>query len=152
MEEITSENRFKCHICLETFKLRTTLLRHFLRIHTGDKPFKCDICTKAFSRKDKLVLHKIIHPGYKPYSCPICKRTFSLNENLQKHMRIRRAEKPVCKNICETSFEINTLNDPLTSESQEETLQQDNFASTSQIVDDEEMICQPQFFGGKHIP
>ena len=43
------------------------------------------------------------------------------------------------KEESDTADEINTL-DPLTSESQEETLQQENFASTSQIVNDEEII------------
>ena len=52
-----------------------------------------------------------------------------------------KSNQTIKEEIKESKIEakINALNDPITSESQEEKLQE-NFASTSQIVNDEEII------------
>ena len=54
MEEVTSENRFRCHICAKSFTTKQSLDNH-VRVHTGEKPFQCDICEKAFTVKSYLV-------------------------------------------------------------------------------------------------
>ena len=56
MGEVTSENRFKCHICLKSFKYKHVLDNHE-RTHTGEKPFKCDICDASFTQKSDLIKH-----------------------------------------------------------------------------------------------
>ena len=56
MEEINLEKRFKCHICLKTFKDNHGLVKHE-RIHTREKPFQCDICLKTFTQKSTLDVH-----------------------------------------------------------------------------------------------
>merc|ERR1740131_851370 len=58
MDKVTSqksENRFQCHICLKTFKVKQNLVVHE-RIHTGEKPFQCQICLKTFKVKQNLVV------------------------------------------------------------------------------------------------
>ena len=65
MEEVTSEHRFKCKICSQTFTRKYNLDNHE-RIHTGEKPYQCDICKKSFAQKSNFVKHKKIHTGEKP--------------------------------------------------------------------------------------
>ena len=60
MEEVTSENRFQCQLCLKTFKRKDHLANHE-RTHTEERPFQCEICNKAFARKDNLDKHRRIH-------------------------------------------------------------------------------------------
>ena len=60
MEEVTSENRFKCHICLKDFVTRQSLEFH-KRTHTDEKPFQCEICNKSFSQKYNLTVHMRTH-------------------------------------------------------------------------------------------
>ena len=60
MEEVTPENRFKCHICSKTFTTKQNLERHH-RTHTGEKPFQCNICEKTFTQKVNLDSHMKIH-------------------------------------------------------------------------------------------
>ena len=64
MEEVTSENRLKCHICFKTFKTKQNLDVH-KKIHTGEKPFECDICGIKFSQSSHLKTYHKIHTGEK---------------------------------------------------------------------------------------
>ena len=59
MEEVASENRFKCHICLKTLKTKQKLDNHE-RTHTGEKTFRCDICDKSFTTKQNLDIIELI--------------------------------------------------------------------------------------------
>ena len=50
MEEIKSEKRFKCDICLKGFTTKRNLIIHE-RSHTGEKPFECDNHEKIAMKK-----------------------------------------------------------------------------------------------------
>ena len=87
MEEVTSENRFKCHICEKTFNRKEHFINHE-RIHTGEKPFQCDICKASFAVKSSLVRHKRTHTGEKPFICEICGKTFLRKYHLNQHLKV----------------------------------------------------------------
>ena len=91
MEEVASENRFKCHICSKSFKYRSDFERHE-RIHTGKKPFQCDICNKSFAFKSALVSHKRIHTADKPFQCEICNKSYTRRNKLNLHMKTHAKE------------------------------------------------------------
>ena len=76
MEEVTSEKRFKCHICSKTFTRQNHLVKHE-RIHTGEKPFECDICGLKFSRLKYAKDHHKIHTGEKNFKCDVCGKQFT---------------------------------------------------------------------------
>ncbi|KNE63208.1 hypothetical protein AMAG_18969 [Allomyces macrogynus ATCC 38327] len=58
----SSERRFICQHCQQSFKRSEHLKRH-LRVHTGERPFACPVpgCAKTFSRTDNLAQHMKIH-------------------------------------------------------------------------------------------
>ncbi|KAJ3372642.1 hypothetical protein GGF31_001664 [Allomyces arbusculus] len=58
----SSERRFICQHCQQSFKRSEHLKRH-LRVHTGERPFACLVpgCAKTFSRTDNLAQHMKIH-------------------------------------------------------------------------------------------
>ena len=104
MEETISEDRFKCQICLKTFRIKTNLERHE-RIHTREKPFRCNICYKTFTDKGGLVIHKKrMHFGVKPFQCDICEKKFPRKIELDQHKRIHTGEKPYDCDICGKKF------------------------------------------------
>ena len=102
MEEVTSENRFKCHICEKTFNRKDHFKNHE-RIHTGEKPFQCDICKASFAVKSSLVRHKRTHTGEKPFICEICGKTFLRKYHLNQHLKVHTRENLYC-DICGRNF------------------------------------------------
>ena len=42
-------NKYRCHLCTNTYKKKTYLKRH-IKTHTHEKPYKCDICNWAFNQ------------------------------------------------------------------------------------------------------
>ena len=103
MEEVTSEKRFKCHICSKTFTRQNHLVKHE-RIHTGEKPFECDICGTKFSDPSTLRKHQNIHTGEKNFKCEVCGKQFTQKSNLSLHLKIHTGEKDFVCNICERPF------------------------------------------------
>lgn len=103
MEEVTPENRFKCHICSKTFTSKQNLDNH-VRIHTGEKPFQCDICKKTFAQKSNLVGHERIHTGEKPFEWDICGLKFSQSSSLKLHHKIHVEEKNFKCDVCGKQF------------------------------------------------
>merc|ERR1712200_185475 len=82
----------------------------------GEKPFSCIICEKSFALKTGLNTHMVVHTGEKPFSCDKCGKLFAVQSNCNRH-------KKKCK---------------------EQTLQQNDSATTSgiQFVDCSETIKQ----------
>ncbi|ODQ79575.1 hypothetical protein BABINDRAFT_37461 [Babjeviella inositovora NRRL Y-12698] len=53
--------KHKCKICGGGFRRLENLKRHFISVHTSEKPYVCKVCGKGFSRPDNLVDHMKIH-------------------------------------------------------------------------------------------
>ena len=114
MEEINSENRFKCHICPKTYSQKESLVRHE-KTHYEEKSFECEICNKTFRRKDHLKRHQNLthkrtlfyhkekcgHPSTsqnipalpRNFSCDNCGRIFSDHSNCKRHKKKCDAKK-----------------------------------------------------------
>ncbi|XP_017486192.1 PREDICTED: uncharacterized protein LOC108374703 [Rhagoletis zephyria] len=88
----TSERKFVCDVCGDSFKSYVLLHSH-KRLHL-ERNFPCTVCTKKFIRSFDLKVHMRIHTGEEPYSCHICDRRFKikvrLNYHLQRHAGIKR--------------------------------------------------------------
>ncbi|XP_067827956.1 B-cell CLL/lymphoma 6 member B protein-like [Heptranchias perlo] len=100
-----SENGlFSCSTCELKLSDEEALQRHFLRVHSDDKPYKCDMCRAAFRYKGNLASHKTVHTGEKPYRCNICGAQFNRPANLKTHTRIHSGEKPYKCETCGARF------------------------------------------------
>ena len=66
MDEVTSKNRFKCHICLKTLTTKLSLDRQ-------RKSFECDICKKSLVQNIR---------EEKKYNCNVCGKQFTDKSNL----------------------------------------------------------------------
>ena len=49
--------RFKCEMCIKTFKSGYDLRRHSV-VHTREKPFACHLCGGRFTQIDSLRMHQ----------------------------------------------------------------------------------------------
>ncbi len=119
-------HRYKCTKCVQRFKTRPLLLKHFKATHPEDdikdgnivtagrtkiEPSNeviCHDCDASFANKDQLKSHqKRDHPKSSPYECVRCSTNFLLKENLIQHCKevhegdISDIEKVKCDNCKE---------------------------------------------------
>ncbi|XP_067879987.1 B-cell CLL/lymphoma 6 member B protein-like [Heterodontus francisci] len=100
-----SENSlFSCSTCELKLSDEESLQRHFLQVHSDDKPYKCNMCQAAFRYKGNLASHKTVHTGEKPYRCNVCGAQFNRPANLKTHTRIHSGEKPYKCETCGAKF------------------------------------------------
>merc|ERR1719427_1131024 len=130
------KKNFVCNICEKSFTQKCALDQH-LKVHTGEKPHQCKVCQKSFSEKGNLNKHMVVHTKEKPYSCEWCKKSYAYLWVLKKHKKKCQGQsssqqnettstseiqfvdcgetmKQEIKEESDTGDEINTLDDPLT--------------------------------------
>ncbi|RLU17474.1 hypothetical protein DMN91_009709 [Ooceraea biroi] len=85
LNNVHAEAKYKCNICLNTYKSKHILSEHILK-HEGIRKYNCSVCDKTFAQMSHLAAHKKVHgsPGYK---CEGCKREFNRRDNMKIHMK-----------------------------------------------------------------
>jgi uncharacterized Zn-finger protein len=81
----TSDNRFLCSYCSNTFKSKDTLRRHMVR-HTEKSKFKCTLCPRKFFFERDLKFHLKQHANPKIYTCEDCGKSYGSNTALKTHI------------------------------------------------------------------
>ncbi|KAL9955774.1 hypothetical protein ACROYT_G037151 [Oculina patagonica] len=102
----TDEKPYQCDHCDLKCRLKSTLRRHWQRIHSGNKPYKCKECPKEFATQTDLIKHIRTHTEQTQYiySCKQCNRAFTAKNSLRVHMLIHTGEKPFSCDMCGMSF------------------------------------------------
>ena len=96
----TSEKKYFCTECGESFMFQSTLTLHLwwhkkgkttmIPKQLGDankKTNECSICAKVFPKPSRLTRHvETVHEGLKPFACTLCDSKFSEKNKMQKHL------------------------------------------------------------------
>lgn len=78
----TGVNLNHCETCGKSFRYRSQLSKHKLRLH---KSFQCKFCKKAFILERHLKEHENTHLGVEPFECTTCGKTFESKPKLNEH-------------------------------------------------------------------
>ena len=82
----STEKRFSCRFCEESFNENHHLITH-VRIHTGEKPFNCNYCDQTFTQSGSVKIHERIHTREKPFGCKFCDKKFTQSYSAKIHER-----------------------------------------------------------------
>ncbi len=99
----TGEKPFKCSFCPEKFRLKSAMMTHAMRHHTGDRPHKCNLRAAGYVTPE-LRYHVMTHTGERPYKCSQRGKAFIAHSNLRAHTKMHLTEKPYPCDLCSTSF------------------------------------------------
>ncbi len=69
------------------------VLRHHMKVHTGEKAYSCSECTQSCGMPSDLKRHLRVHTGAKPYSCFQYTKSFAHSSVLQRHLRAHTGSK-----------------------------------------------------------
>ena len=105
MNSHTSDRKYMCGQCGQTFKWSHSLRRH-QRTHQKDYKFTCGHCPKQFSRKDHLAVHEKLHDAdnTEAYPCPECGVKFKNKKTLTGHVKTHSTDKPHKCDSCDSAF------------------------------------------------
>jgi uncharacterized Zn-finger protein len=105
MNSHTSDRKYQCGQCGQTFKWSHSLRRH-QRTHQKDYKFTCAHCPKTFSRKDHLAVHEKLHDSDSTdaYPCPECGVKFKNKKTLTGHVKTHSTDKPHKCDSCDSAF------------------------------------------------
>ena len=127
------EEPYKCKLCSQTFKFKSSRAKHLnkhlgikkpkaqcsvcgkllsctksLKDHmvmqTGETPFQCDICSEQFAYRFTYKLHVMRQRGEEPHQCHVCGKTVMLAAGLNFHMWIHINDRPHKCHICQKGF------------------------------------------------
>lgn len=102
--EIGDGLRYKCTICLKSFKSRNNCKYHLFCDKSRSKPFQCTQCDKQFITLAHMNYHQSTHSVDKHFSCTHCQKVYSGDIALKKHMRKHQSKESFgstgcCRNI-----------------------------------------------------
>ena len=86
-----SEQRSKCHLCLQSFKSYKGLYRHLNNVHSNLMPYQCEVCGKRCKLKSNLKIHMRVHSNTKMFPCQLCSQAFNYKSSLEGHMRSKHS-------------------------------------------------------------
>ena len=88
VDSYREETDFKCEHCANTFKSKSQLVKHVMRIHYQYHPmFECDQCDKKYSRLSELSRHKrCVHTPLPRNQCNYCGKEFLRKDQLAAHV------------------------------------------------------------------
>ncbi|XP_053684221.1 transcription factor grauzone-like [Sabethes cyaneus] len=79
--------RHKCNQC-DYSAVNLQCLRNHMRVqHTDLKPFACNVCGQSFKLKNTMLNHYVQHTGERKFSCEFCSRTFASSGNYYAHRK-----------------------------------------------------------------
>ena len=87
--------KHKCHLCSDTFSVRTTLERHLFNIHKVSLDFMCAVCGKTFKSEANLKFHSGTHSELS-FKCTQCEKSFKRKIYLQRHVKMTHSGKICC--------------------------------------------------------
>lgn len=101
VKQIKSQKEFICDICSRCFEKKAAKERHYLIIHTTERPFSCDICKNSFVDKSCVRNHMQQHIQH---YCPICNEPFRHAFNIKRHMLVHNGLRPYVCSLCEKTY------------------------------------------------
>ena len=81
--------KFQCETCKRSFGIGSSLKRHIMVVHSGERNFPCDECGRKLKQKKDLLEHKRAHSGEKPYACQYCPYRGTSSSLLYHHKKQR---------------------------------------------------------------
>ncbi|KAK3893148.1 hypothetical protein Pcinc_003018 [Petrolisthes cinctipes] len=82
-------NKYRCDECGKAFTTKYKYERH-LELHSDERKFICEICTESFKRRTSLLRHQQRHmPAV--FKCSVCGKQESHSTRLKRHMRSHQA-------------------------------------------------------------
>lgn len=92
----------QCHICLKNFMSKSSIAKHFSKIHDSYQIYECSRCSEVFYKRSKIVTHIFNYhqEDYSILSCDPCSELYESSGELVLHL-----EKSVFKcDVCPQSF------------------------------------------------
>ena len=60
---LLSEDKFPCRVCLKTFRRKSDVTAHVLRVHCNSRRYLCKICGSRFKESTHVRKHLFTHAG-----------------------------------------------------------------------------------------
>ncbi len=100
----TALRKFKCEVCLLSFKERSVLKTH-MKKHVR-QPVTCKLCGRRFETQNWLNFHLKFTNHNKTYTCDVCGRAIKGKNSLKRHLRSHQPEMNFECNVCFRKFKF----------------------------------------------
>lgn len=85
------EQKYACTECDYRTK-HGWVLKHHMRLHTGEKPYECGYCHFRCSDLANIKRHKLRHEVVQPFKCDICHLYFAKERGLAHHKNLKHSD------------------------------------------------------------